>query len=124
MASQSLSHSIMQLAVVLVAGGGMTKIQEIDCCAAIVTRRPIKNEILNMETEETMISQEQLDNWFVYHSPSADQLPKYQAIREAAKVFAATIVANAPDCADTTAAVRKVREATMTANQAIACGGK
>lgn len=71
-----------------------------------------------------MISQEQLDNWFTYHSPTPEQLPKYVAIREAGKAFAAAIVANSPDCADTTAAVRKVREAVMTANQAIACGGK
>ena len=70
------------------------------------------------------ITQENLDNWFQYHSPTADQLPKYLAIREAGKKFAATIVANAPESADTTAAVRKVREAVMTANQAIACGGK
>jgi len=67
------------------------------------------------------ISQAQLDNWFQYHSPSSDQLPKYQAIREAGKLLASTIVANAPDSADTTAAVRKVREAVMTANQSIAC---
>lgn len=71
-----------------------------------------------------MIPQEQLDNWFTYHSPTPDQLPKYKAIRDAGKTFAAEIVSNAPDCADTTAAVRKVREAVMTANQAIACGGK
>lgn len=75
-----------------------------------------------------MISQEQLDNWFTYHSSKspAEGLSiqqKYFAIREAGKAFAATIVANAPDCADTTAAVRKVRESVMTANQAIACGG-
>lgn len=68
-----------------------------------------------------MISQAQLDNWFTYHSPSSDQLPKYQAIREAGRILAEAIVANAPDSADRTAAVRKVREAVMTANQAIAC---
>jgi hypothetical protein len=68
-----------------------------------------------------MISSNQLDNWFTYHSPTPEQLPKYQAIREAAKHLAEVIVANAPDVADTTAAVRKVREAAMTANQAIAC---
>jgi hypothetical protein len=68
-----------------------------------------------------MISGNQLDNWFTYHSPTPEQLPKYLAIREAGKKFAETIVANAPDSADTTAAVRKVREAVMTANQAIAC---
>ena len=70
------------------------------------------------------ISQEQIDNWFTYHSTTPDQLPKYLAIREAGKVFAEAIVANAPDCADTTTAIRKIRESVMTANQAIACGGK
>lgn len=69
------------------------------------------------------ISPQDLDNWFTYHSPTDDQLPKYQAIRDAAKALASTIVANTPSSADQTAAVRKVREAAMTANQAIACGG-
>lgn len=71
-----------------------------------------------------MITQEQLENWFTYHSPNAEQRVGYSAIRAAAKLLAETIIANSPDCADTTAAVRKIREATMTANQAIACGGK
>lgn len=42
------------------------------------------------------MNEEQLRNWFTYHAPSTEQLPKYLA----------------------------VREAVMTANQAIACGGK
>ena len=70
------------------------------------------------------ITQDQLNNWFTYHSPSQDQTTRYLAIREAGKSLAEVIVANSPDCADTTAAVRKVREAVMTANQAIACGRK
>ena len=69
------------------------------------------------------ISESDLDNWFTYHSPTAEQLPKYQAVRDAAKVFAKVVVDNTPSSADQTAAVRKIREATMTANQAIACGG-
>jgi hypothetical protein len=69
-----------------------------------------------------MITPEQLENWFTY-SPSEDEPSKYLNIRNAGKHLAATIVANSPDCADTTAAVRKVREAVTTANQAIACGG-
>jgi hypothetical protein len=70
------------------------------------------------------ITQEQLENWFTYHAPSAEQLPRYQKIRQSGMDFAADVVANCPDCADTTAAVRKIREAVMTANQAIACEGK
>lgn len=65
-----------------------------------------------------------LENWFTYHSPTPDQLPKYLAIREAGLAFAKVIVENTPACADQTAAVRKIRESVMTANQSIACGGE
>jgi len=68
-----------------------------------------------------MISQEQLDNWFQYHSPNLNQTSKYNAIRIAARELARVIVECAPDSADTTAAVRKVREAVFSANAAIAC---
>ena len=70
-----------------------------------------------------MITPENLDNWFTYHTPTPEQLPKYQAIREAGKALAAAIVQNSPASADQSAAVRKVRDAVMTANAAIACGG-
>lgn len=64
-----------------------------------------------------------LDNWFTYHPPSADDLAKYLAIRDAGHAFATIIVECTPACADQSAAVRKIREAVMTANAAIACGG-
>ena len=70
------------------------------------------------------VTKANLENWFVYHSPTPEQLPKYQAIREAALAFATVVVENTPPSADQTAAVRKIREATMTANQSIACGGE
>lgn len=70
------------------------------------------------------VQKDQIEDWFTYHSPTPDQLPKYLAIRDAGKAFAETIVANAPAGANVSAAVRKVREAVMTANQAIACGGE
>ena len=71
-----------------------------------------------------MISQEHLDNWFVYHTPTPDQIPKYGAIREAGKRLAECILENTPSSADQSDAIRKVREAVMTANAAIACDGK
>lgn len=71
-----------------------------------------------------MISQEQLDNWFTYHSPNPEQLPKYLAIRDQGRKLAETIVLNTPASADQTAAIRLIREAVMTANAAIACDGK
>jgi hypothetical protein len=70
------------------------------------------------------MQQELLDNWFSYHAPSPDQLPKYAAIRSAALAFANVINENVPDSADKSAAMRLIREAAMTANAAIACGGK
>jgi hypothetical protein len=70
------------------------------------------------------ISADDLRNWFTYHSPTPEQLPKYQMIRDAAHNLATVIVANTPSSADQTAAIRKIREATMTANASIACGGK
>jgi hypothetical protein len=71
-----------------------------------------------------MITSDQLKNWFTYHSPTPEQLPKFQAIREAGLFLAETIVANSPASADQTAAIRLIREACMTANAAIACGGQ
>ena len=69
------------------------------------------------------ITKEQLENWFTYHSPTPDQLPKFQAIREAGLNLALTIIENSPPSADQTASIRLVREAIMTANAAIACKG-
>jgi RyR domain len=68
-----------------------------------------------------MITNTDLQNWFTYHSPTGKQPSRYQAIREAGLHLAKTIVDNSEPSADQTAAVRKVREAVMTANQAIAC---
>lgn len=68
-----------------------------------------------------MITNKDLENWFTYHQPTGNQPSRYKAIREAALHFARTIVDNTAPSADQTAAVRKVREAAMTANQAIAC---
>lgn len=70
------------------------------------------------------ITSEQLDNWFSYHSPSTDQTVAYAKLRKAAGDFAAEIVRLTPASADQTAAIRHVRAAVMTANAAIACGGK
>jgi hypothetical protein len=70
------------------------------------------------------ITKDQLSNWFTYHSPTPDQLPKYVAIRDAGLALATAIVNNTPSSADQTDAVRKIREAVMTANASIACGGQ
>ena len=66
----------------------------------------------------------QIENWFTYHAPSSDDQVAYEKLRSAAKSFAMAINDLCPESADKTAAIRKVREATMTANAAIACKGK
>jgi len=65
-----------------------------------------------------------LDNVFMYHAPNEEQIEKYKAIREQGKKLAEIIVACTPVCADQTAAIRKIREAVMTANAAIATNGR
>lgn len=71
-----------------------------------------------------MITPDQLDNWFMYHAPQQGQAEKYESIRHKAKELAALIVELTPASADQTTAIRKIREAVMTANAALACGGK
>lgn len=61
-----------------------------------------------------------IENTFTYHRPTEEQIPRYEAIRNAAKVFAKVIVENTTSCADQTASIRKLRECVMTANASIA----
>jgi len=70
------------------------------------------------------ITQDDLDVWFTYHPPTIEQNAVYITLRDAARSFAQAILNTTPACADQSAAIRKVREAVMTANAAIACGGK
>jgi len=70
------------------------------------------------------ITQADLHNWFTYHPPTEEQAGRYGEIREAAMDFALVILTNTPASADQTAAIRKIREAVMTANAAIACEGR
>lgn len=62
-----------------------------------------------------------LRSLFTYHAPTGDQADRYGRINEAALVFAEVVVDNTPASADQSAAIRKIREARMTANAAIAC---
>lgn len=61
-----------------------------------------------------------IDSLFTYHSPTPEQQASYQRIREAAKDLAHVIHDSCPSGPDRTAALRKVREAVMTANASIA----
>jgi hypothetical protein len=63
---------------------------------------------------------EDIDHMFKYHPPKPDQVGRYEELREEARKFAQTILRLTPGCPDQTVAIRKVREAVMTANDAIA----
>lgn len=82
-----------------------------DCC---VSERGVEGA--SMETYRPMTLEEKLPDIFRYHSPKDDQPQKYEAIRSKALELAIVIVANTPQSADQTAAIRLLREAVMTAN--------
>lgn len=65
-----------------------------------------------------------LDHIFKYHAPNGEQLAQYARLRDAARTFAIAIVQDTPAGADQSAAIRHVREAVMTANAAVALGGR
>lgn len=66
-------------------------------------------------------SRQRINREFEYHPPTRRQAEQYRTIREAGKYFATVILLNTPKGADQSDAIRKVREAVMTANAAIAC---
>lgn len=64
----------------------------------------------------------EIDNLFAHHPPKDEAtVAQHEAIRKAGRIFAKAIIKHTPPSADQTAAVRKAREAVMTANAAIAC---
>ena len=74
-----------------------------------------------MSTERDNADMIAIDNWFQYHKPDGNQAERYGELREAGGTLARAIVKLVPAGADRTAALRKVREAIMTANAGIAC---
>lgn len=70
-----------------------------------------------------MIPGPSIEDLFTYHSPTADQPKRYEDLRHAARHLAYAIDNLCPDGPDKTAAIRKLREAVMTANASIALEG-
>jgi|SRR5579872_878407 len=64
-----------------------------------------------------------IDQLFTYHPATPYTGPKFEALREAAKYFAKVIMNNVPAGSDRTTAIRKLREAVMTANAGISLDG-
>lgn len=62
-----------------------------------------------------------MDKLFNYHPPRKESIVKaHEAIREQCKELALTLHAKAPDCRERAIAVRKVEEAMMWGNAAVA----
>lgn len=66
------------------------------------------------------ISTEELLRRFTYHSPTADQVPKYQELRKLAFEFACRIVELTPPSREQSSALTRLEESVMHANAAIA----
>ena len=64
-----------------------------------------------------------IEEMFTYHSPTPDQIPKYQSLRDKAKELALLIDEVCPASADRTAAIRQLSDCIMTANRSIALNG-
>lgn len=67
-----------------------------------------------------MITEDDLNQMFKYHSPSEYQIERYKIIRNASRYLANIIIENTLPSADQSAAIRKLRECVMTANSSIA----
>lgn len=79
-------------------------------------------EITTNYLYRSTINPADLANLFTYHAPKGDQTLRYEAIREKAKELAVMLLTYCPPSADTTAAIRHLREAIMIANASIAIG--
>jgi hypothetical protein len=66
-------------------------------------------------------AEKEVHEWFTYHAPKGDQQARYVILRDEARELAFKILQLVPNCADRSAAIRKLRECIMTANAAIAC---
>lgn len=61
-----------------------------------------------------------VENIFKYHPPVGDQAARYVALRDAGKAFAFAVIAKSPESPERTLALRRIEEAVMWANAAIA----
>lgn len=91
--------------------------------AKLQAERAYSNQAGCLEPQRPYSTEEIVAEFFKYHPPDETTIPKYAAINQAAKNFAEVILANCPRGADTSAAIRLIREARMTANAAIALNG-
>jgi 3-oxoacyl-[acyl-carrier-protein] synthase III len=59
-------------------------------------------------------------NNFMYHAPKEENIQKFKEIRAEGRLFAKLVMDEVPECAERTLAFRKIEEAVMWANAALA----
>jgi len=69
------------------------------------------------------VTEQNVAGIFTYHPPDDGQRVAYESIRLQSLMLARTILEVTPPCADREAALRRLREAVMTANAAVALRG-
>lgn len=76
----------------------------------------------SLDTGVEVPSDDRIQNWFKCHMLTEENGEKCEFLRTGGLSLARAIDRHCPDGVDKSAAIRKVREAVMTANAAIACG--
>ncbi len=71
------------------------------------------------DTKPNMTLEELVKEITTYHKPDDAQIEQIGNVREGAQVFLLAVLRNCPASPDRSAAVRKIREAMMTANASI-----
>ena len=83
----------------------------------------IPEELWWKEAINEMLTEHDIEQLFTYHKPGEGQEAAYNAINGAAKELARVILAVTPQCGSQVVAIRRVWEARMVANGAIATKG-
>ncbi len=63
---------------------------------------------------------ERIENDFKYHAPQPDQIPRYEAINESARLLAHTINKNCPNSREKSTSLTLLDQVRMMANAAVA----
>lgn len=83
----------------------------------------MQNPLTTNYTELTKEAEEFVEEVFTYHKPDHAQEVAFKLVRDAFVAAAKVVLLNVPACADRSVTIRKLREARMDANAAIALRG-
>lgn len=72
----------------------------------------------------TIITDRQIQIWFQHNQPDAEAVQRIELLRKAAAAYAQIVKNQTRNCPDQQAAIRHIREASMTAISAVVCRGR